>query len=84
MIGTGISLWSVAAVLSGLAQVDRQVSELIRQYLVASAVLQGYHTSVDFYTYIKGAEYIVCIVFLGFFWAFYSNINRTKENMLVR
>jgi hypothetical protein len=81
LIGTTIGIWSVAAVLSGLARVDWQVSELIRQYLVAIGVMQEYHTLVDFYTHIKGVEYIICIVFLGFFPAFYSIINRSKERI---
>ena len=31
-LGSLISIWSSAAILSGLAQVDWQVSELLRQY----------------------------------------------------
>ena len=79
LIGTTVGIWSVAAVLSGLTQVDWQGSELLRQYLVAIGVIQEYHTLVEFYTHIKGVEYILCIVFLGFFPAFYSYINRSKE-----
>ena len=81
LIGTTAGMWSVAAVLSGLAQVDWQVSELVRQYLVAIGVIQEFHTLVDFYTHIKGVEYIVCIIFLGCFPAFYTYINRSKERM---
>jgi len=81
LIGTTAAIWSVAAVLSGLALVDWQVTELIRQYLIAIGVMQEYHTLVDFYTHIKGVEYIVCVIFLGCFPAFYSYLNRSKERM---
>ena len=83
LIGTSAGIWSIAAVLSGLARVDWQVSELLRQYLVAIGVIQEYHTFVDFYTHIKGVEYIVCIIFLGCFPAFYSYLNRSKKRMYV-
>jgi hypothetical protein len=79
LIGTTVGIWCAAAVLSGLAQADWQVSVLIRQYLVAFGVIQEYHTLVDFYAHIKGIEYIICIVFLEFFPVFYSLTNRSKE-----
>ena len=42
--GTIISIWSVAAFLSGLSQVNWQVSELLRQYLIAAGLMQEFHT----------------------------------------
>jgi hypothetical protein len=57
--GTIISIWSVAAFMSGLAQANWQISELLRQYLVAAGLLQEFHTLSDFYTHIKGVEYII-------------------------
>ena len=76
--GTIISIWSVAALLSGLAQVNWQVSELLRQYLIAVGLMQEFHTLSDFYTHIKGVEYIIAVAFLGTFPAFYSYLNRSK------
>ena len=76
--GTVISIWSVAAFLSGLAQVNWQVSELLRQYLIAVGLMQEFHTMSDFYTHIKGVEYIIAVMFLGAFPAFYSYLNRSK------
>ena len=76
--GTVISIWSVAAILSGLAQVNWQISELLRQYLIAVGLLQEFHTLSDFYTHIKGVEYIIAVLFLGLFPAFYTYLNRTK------
>jgi hypothetical protein len=76
--GTIISIWSVAAFLSGLSQVNWQVSELLRQYLIAVGLMQEFHTMSDFYTHIKGVEYIIAVVFLGTFPAFYSYLNRSK------
>jgi len=52
--GTIISIWTAAAFLSGLAQVNWQVSELLRQYLIAVGLMQEFHTMSDFYTHIKG------------------------------
>ncbi|KPK27648.1 MAG: hypothetical protein AMJ61_04910 [Desulfobacterales bacterium SG8_35_2] len=80
--GTVISIWSVAAFLSGLAQVNWQLSELLRQYLIAVGLLQEFHTLSDFYTHIKGVEYIIAVLFLGAFPAFYTYLNRSKEGLI--
>ena len=74
--GSLITLWSAASVLSGLAQVNWQVSELLRQYLVAVGLMQEFHTLSDFYTHIKGVEYIIAVLFLGSFPVFYSSLNK--------
>ena len=77
--GTIISIWSVAALLSGLAQVNWQVSELLRQYLIAAGLMQEFHTLSDFYTHIKGVEYIIAVMFLGTFPAFYVYLNKPAQ-----
>ena len=78
-IGTIVCLWSSAAVLSGLAQVNWQVGELMRQYLVTVGLMQEFHTLSDFYTHIKGVEYLIVVAFLGAFPAFYGYLNTATE-----
>jgi len=78
-LGSLITIWSSAAILSGLSQVNWQVSELLRQYLVAVGLMQEFHTMSDFYTHIKGVEYIIAVMFLGAFPAFYAYLNKTPE-----
>ena len=80
--GTLVSIWSTAAFLSGLAQVNWQFSELVRHYLVAVGLLQEYHTLSDFYTHIKGVEYIIAVLCLGLFPAFYIYLNRSREKII--
>jgi hypothetical protein len=80
-LGSLITIWSSAAVLSGLAQVNWQVSELLRQYLVAVGLMQEFHTLSDFYTHIKGVEYIIAVMFLGAFPAFYAYLNKQPEGV---
>ena len=75
-LGSVICIWSAAAVLSGLAQVNWQVSELLRQYLIAVGLIQEFHTLTDFYTHIKGVEYIIAALFLSLFPVFYSYLNK--------
>ena len=82
--GTVISIWSVAAFLSGLAQANWQLSELLRQYLIAVGLLQEFHTLSDFYTHIKGVEYIIAVLFLSAFPAFYTYLNRTKGGIAAK
>jgi len=76
-IGSIACVWASASVLSGLAAVNWQVSELLRQYLVAVGLMQEFHTMSDFYTHIKGVEYMIVVMFLGVFPAFYSYMSKT-------
>ena len=80
MIGTGIlfGMWAVAAMIGGLNQVNWQVTELARQYLVASGMVRPIHTVVDFYTHIKGIEYIICVAFFVAFPVFFQYVNKQK------
>ena len=78
-LGSLMALWSSAAILTGLSQVNWQVSELLRQYLIAVGLMQDFHTLSDFYTHIKGVEYIIAVMFLGAFPAFYAYLNKTAE-----
>ena len=78
-LGSLITIWSSAAILSGLSQVNWQVSELLRQYLIAVGLMQEFHTLSDFYAHIKGVEYIIAVMFLGTFPVFYSYLNKSAE-----
>jgi len=78
-LGSLITIWSSAAILSGLAQANWQVSELLRQYLIAVGLMQEFHTLSDFYTHIKGVEYIIAVMFLSAFPAFYAYVNKPAE-----
>lgn len=82
--GTLISIWSSAAFLSALSQVNWQLSELLRQYLIAVGLMQEFHTLSDFYTHIKGVEYIIAVVFLGAFPVFYSYLNSSKGRLTTK
>ena len=55
-LGSLITIWSSAAILSGLAQANWQVSELLRQYLIAVGLMQEFHTLSDFYAHISLQE----------------------------
>jgi hypothetical protein len=81
MVGAGaiVGLWVATAVFFALYRLDWQVSELARQYLVSIGLLHDYETLVDFYTHIKGVEYIICLAFLGSFPAFFKYLNRGRE-----
>ena len=80
-LGSLITIWSSAAILSGLAEANWQVSELMRQYLIAVGLMQEFHTLSDFYTHIKGVEYIIAVMFLGAFPAFYAYLNKPAKEM---
>ncbi len=74
-------LWGVGAILGGLQQVNWRVTELMRQYLVASGMIQPIHTMVDFYTHIKGIEYIICVLFFVAFPVFFRYVDKRKTHM---
>jgi hypothetical protein len=83
MIGTGglFGLWALAAMIGGLHRVNWQPAELLRQYLVASGMIQPIHTMVDFYTHIKGIEYIICVMFFVAFPVFFRYVEKRKTHI---
>lgn len=83
MVGSGFifGLWALAAMLGGLHRVNWQVTELVRQYLVASGMVQPIHTMVDFYTHIKGIEYIICVLFFVAFPVFFQYVEKKKSHI---
>ncbi len=80
MAGTGsvFGIWALAALFGGLHQVNWQVTELMRHYLVASGMVQPIHTMVDFYTHIKGIEYLICVAFFVAFPVFFQYVEKRK------
>ena len=76
MFGAAIGFWSLTAFTAGLKQADWQLSELLRQYLVATGVVKPSHTLVDFYSHIKGVEYLICVAFFVAFPLFYKYVNK--------
>jgi hypothetical protein len=80
-VGGVFGIWAIAAFTSLLAQLDWSLSEVLRQYMVATGALAEHETLVDYYTHIKGAEYIIAVAFLGLYPVFYKFVNRTKVRM---
>ena len=82
-VGTGciFGLSALAVLIAGLYRVNWQVTELIRHYLVASGMIRPIHTLVDFYTHIKGIEYIICVIFFIAFPIFYQYVNKKKTTI---
>ncbi|MBU0731068.1 MAG: hypothetical protein KKA70_15140, partial [Proteobacteria bacterium] len=76
-----IGLWAMVAMAVGLSRADWQVSEMFRQYMVAIGVIREFETMVDFYTHIKGIEYIIAVAFLGTFPVFFKYVNQTKATI---
>jgi hypothetical protein len=77
-IGGAIGLWAMVAVGFGLAQAGWSISELLRHYMVAVGMMKEFETWVDFYTHIKGIEYILSVVFLVLFPVFFKYVDRVK------
>lgn len=85
MAGFGILvvLWVSAAFVGALHQVNWQVSELARQYMLATGMMKQLHTLVDFYSHIKGVEYLICVAFFVAFPVFFKYVNKEKRQVPV-
>ena len=81
-MGALISLWVAASFAGALSQVNWSVSELARQYMVATGLIKPLHTMVDFYTHIKGIEYLICVAFFVAFPVFFKYINKEKATAM--
>jgi hypothetical protein len=81
--GAVIGLWATSALVSGISQVG-SVSELVRQYMVATGMVTPLHTLVDYYTHIKGIEYLICVAFFVAFPVFFTYVNKEKKEAKVK
>jgi len=77
-IGLVFGIWAFTAFFSVLAEMGWSVPEVIRQYMVATGAIGEYETLVDYYTHIKGFEYIIAVAFLGLYPLYFKYVNRTK------
>ncbi|MFT5702346.1 MAG: hypothetical protein ACI8ZB_005265 [Desulforhopalus sp.] len=77
-VGGFFGLWALAALVGGLHRVDWQVTELIRHYLMASGMITPLHTLVDFYSHIKGIEYLICVAFFVAFPMFFKYVEKVE------
>ncbi len=75
-IGAAVGLWALAALSFSLSKAG--LSEVVRQYMVAIGLISEQATLVDFYTHIKGVEYLVCVAFFAIFPVFFKYVNTTK------
>jgi len=80
--GALIGLWATAALVGGLHSAG-SASELARQYMVATGMVTPLHTLVDYYTHIKGIEYLICVAFFVAFPTFYVYVNKEKKQVKV-
>ena len=76
-IGAAIGIWAMTALTFSLSQSGWSVAELARQYMVAVGAIGEFATLVDFYTHIKGIEYIICGAFFVAFPVFFKYVNKT-------
>lgn len=80
-IGLAFGAWAAIAFTSLLAQSQWSLAEVLRQYMVATGAIGEKQTLVDYYTHIKGFEYIIAVAFLGLYPVFYKYVNRTKATL---
>ncbi len=79
--GSILCLWVGAALTSALSQVGWSVSTLAGQYMAASGMVKPLHTLVDYYTHIKGIEYLICVAFFVAFPVFFKYVNKAPSTV---
>lgn len=72
-------IWAIMAFVTGLSSVNFEVGEMMRQFLVATGNLGEYETLVDFYTHIKGVEYLMAGAFFVAFPVFFKYIDKSAK-----
>ena len=82
--GVGMSLWVTATLISALSSVGWSVSTLAGQYMTAIGMVKPLHTLVDYYTHIKGIEYLLCVAFFVAFPVFFKFVNKAPKTATVR
>ena len=79
--GSIMCIWVAAALTSALSSVGWSVSELAGQYMVAIGMVKPLHTLVDYYTHIKGIEYLICVAFFVAFPVFFKYVNKAPKEI---
>ena len=74
LFGGVIGIWAATMLIAGLASVAWSPTELCRQFLVATGNLGEYETMVDYYTHIKGVEYLIAVAFFVAFPVYYKSL----------
>ncbi|HIP38780.1 MAG TPA: hypothetical protein EYG88_05255 [Desulfocapsa sulfexigens] len=77
--GSVICLWVAAAFTSALSATGWSVGELAGQYMTAIGMIKPLHTLVDYYTHIKGIEYLICVAFFVVFPVFFKYVNKAQK-----
>jgi len=77
-LGLIIVLWSCVALMSGIVAAGG-VGALAGQYMTAIGMTAHFSTLVEYYTYIKGIEYLICVAFFVAFPLFYSYVNNEQK-----
>lgn len=71
-------IWAMMAFVTGLSSVNFSVGEMARQFLVATGNVGEYETLVDFYTHIKGVEYLMAGAFFVAFPVYFKYIDKAE------
>ena len=82
--GSIMCFWVAASFISALSGVGWSVSELAGQYMTAIGMVKPLHTLVDYYTHIKGIEYLICVAFFVAFPVFFKFVNKAPKTAPVR
>lgn len=82
--GSIMCLWVGAAIISALSTTGWSVSELAGQYMAAIGMVKPLHTLVDYYTHIKGIEYLICVAFFVAFPVFFKYVNKAPAKITAK
>jgi len=80
-VGSLMCLWVGAALVSALSTVGWSASTLAGQYMTAIGMVKPLHTLVDYYTHIKGIEYLICVAFFVAFPIFFKYVNKAPAQV---
>lgn len=57
-------------------------AEWARDFMVGIGMIRPMHTQVDYYSYVKGIEYLICFYFFLIFPVFFMFVNGRKKVLL--
>lgn len=83
-LGGAFGIWACMAFMTGLASTNWQVTEMFRQFLVATNNIGEHQTMVDYYTHIKGVEYLMAGAFFVIFPVFFKYVNKDMSKAKVK
>ena len=74
-----IAVWCIGTIILGIVQAEEEGLDIFRKYIEFFQLTKHHKTELGHYIYVKGIEYVLCVLFFFAFPVYYMIINKPKK-----